>query len=256
MAQFDGRPGALPITAYYKGDFALQFSFTSGGSAYSLVGASATFVIYERNGTAALSLSSGSGLTISGAAGTIELDITNAQIVALATQEYNYEMIVTLSGGTVWPVLDSVFNVSDSGQSSYSGSTVEVALDGGTVTLTIAPANALPIANVVVKTADFDATEPTGVIYTNTGAGNFITGTLQDDPIGTQRTFTPDMDENGESMGILTVAGITALMFNAGTITVTSAALGYVAAGSSVTFTKITDTIWQATAQVGEVGLD
>lgn len=256
MANFDGRPGVLPITAYYKGDFALQFAFTSGGSAYSLVGATATFIIYERNGTAALSLSSGSGLTINGAAGTIDLDITNAQIVALSTQEYNYEMILTLASASVWPVLDSVFKISEDGQSGYSGSAIEVALDGGTVTLTIVPAPAMPIANVVVKTADFDATEPTGVIYTNTGAGGFITVTLQDDPIGTQRTFTPDIDENGESMGILTVAGISALMYNAGTVTVTDLALGYVAAGSSVTFTKITDTIWQATAQVGEVGLD
>lgn len=140
MANFNGLPGAFPITAYYKGDFSLQFAFTSGGSPYTLTGSTATFIIYEKNGTAALSLSSGSGLTITGAAGTIDLAITNAQIVALATQEYNYEMIITLSGGTVWPVLDSVFNVSENGQASYSGDTVEVALDGNAVTLTIVPA--------------------------------------------------------------------------------------------------------------------
>jgi hypothetical protein len=140
MAQFDGRPGAFPITAYYKGNFSLQFAFTSGGSPYSLVGSTATFVIYEKNGTAALSLSSGSGLTIVGAAGTIDLAITNAQIVALATQEYNYECIITLSGGSVWPVLDSVFNVSEDGQSTYSGDTVTVALDGNAITLSIVPA--------------------------------------------------------------------------------------------------------------------
>lgn len=140
MANFDGRPGNFPITAYYKGDFALQFAFTSGGSPYTLTGATATFVISEKNGTAALSLSSGSGLTITGAAGTIDLAITNAQIVALATQEYNYEMIVTLSGGSVWPVVDGAFIVSEGGQSNYSGDTVEVALDGNTITLTIVPA--------------------------------------------------------------------------------------------------------------------
>lgn len=140
MPNFDNRPGNFPITAYYKGDFALQFAFTSGGSPYTLTGAAATFVISEKNGTAALSLSSGSGLTITGAAGTIDLAITNAQIVALATQEYNYEMIVTLSGGSVWPVVDGAFIVSESGQSDYSGDTVTVALDGNTITLTIVPA--------------------------------------------------------------------------------------------------------------------
>lgn len=140
MASFIGLPGNFPISAYYKGDFAFQFAFTSGGSPYVLTGASASFVIYEKNGTAALTLSGGSGLTINGAAGTIDLAITNAQIVALATQEYNYEFILTLSGGSVWPVLDGTFNVSEDGQASYSGDSVTVALDGNTITLTITPA--------------------------------------------------------------------------------------------------------------------
>lgn len=139
MASFDGRPGNFPITAYYKGTFALQFAFTSGGSAYSLAGASATFTIYEKNGTAALSLSSGSGLTITGALGTVDVAITNAQIVALSTQEYNYELILTLSGGDVWPVLDGVFIVSEDGQYNYSGDTITVPLDGNTVSLSIVP---------------------------------------------------------------------------------------------------------------------
>jgi hypothetical protein len=140
MAQFIGLPGALPITAYYKGDFGMVFNFTSGGSAYPLTGASAAFVIYEKNGTAALTLSGGSGLTINEAGGSITLGITNAQMVALATQEYNYEFILTLTGGNVWPVLDSVFNVSENGQASYSGDTVTVALDGNSISLTILPA--------------------------------------------------------------------------------------------------------------------
>lgn len=140
MANFDGRPGNFPISAYYKGDFAFQFAFTSGGSAYDITGASAAFTIYEKNGTSALALSSGSGLTISGGAGTIDLAITNAQIVALATQEYNYEFIVTLADTTVWPVLDGAFNISEDGQASYSGDSLTVALDGNTITLTITPA--------------------------------------------------------------------------------------------------------------------
>ena len=204
MAQFDGRPGALPITAYYKGDFALQFSFTSGGSAYSLVGASATFVIYERNGTAALSLSSGAGLTISGAAGTVELDITNAQIVALATQEYNYEMILTLSSGTVWPVLDSVFNVSDSGQSSYSGSTVEVALDGGTVTLTIVPGGGISDGYTL----------STGLTFPNTGLHILDTNATHDLILSPGSNLTADRTltvTTGDADRTLTISGDTTL---------------------------------------------
>jgi len=210
MAQFDGRPGALPITAYYKGDFALQFAFTSGGSAYSLVGATATFVIYERNGTAKLSLSSGSGLTITGAAGTIDLDITNTQIVALSTQEYNYEMILTLSGGSVWPVLDSVFKISEDGQSGYSGSTIEVALDGGTVTLTIVPGGGGGISD--------GSTLTTGLTFPNAGMHILDTNATHDLIISPGSNLTADRTltvTTGDADRTLTISGDTTL--NGGT---------------------------------------
>lgn len=209
MASFDGRPGALPITVYYKGDFALQFSFTSGGSAYSLAGASATFVIYEKNGTAALSLSSGSGLTISGAAGTIDLAITNTQIVALSTQEYNYEFILTLSGGTVWPVLDSVFNISENGQASYSGDTVEVALDGGTVTMTIAAGSGGGTGNL----SDGD-TLTTGLTFPNTGLHILDTNATHGLILSPGSNLTADRTltvTTGDTDRTLTISGNTTL---------------------------------------------
>ena len=142
MANLDLRPAHLPITVYYKGDVSMQFSFTSGGVLYPLTSVTAAnFVISEKNGTTALNLSSGSGLTITAAAGTIDLAITHAQIVALATQEYNYEFYLTLSGGDVWPILDSFFNVSEDGQVSVTSSDVAVSLDGSNVDVSIvAPA--------------------------------------------------------------------------------------------------------------------
>ena len=142
MANLDLRPAHLPITVYYKGDVSMQFSFTSGGVLYPLTSVTAAnFVISEKNGTTAINLSSGSGLTITAAAGTIDLAITHAQIVALATQEYNYEFYLTLSGGDVWPILDSFFNVSEDGQVSVTSSDVAVSLDGSNVDVSIvAPA--------------------------------------------------------------------------------------------------------------------
>jgi hypothetical protein len=211
MANFDGRPGVLPITAYYKGTFGMVFSFTSGGSPYSLVGASATFVIYEKNGTAALSLSSGSGLTISGAGGTVTLAITNAQMVALSTQEYNYELILTLAGGSVWPVLDSVFNVSEDGQASYSGSAVTVALDGNTISMTILPAAGDVGTGGGIADGD---TLTTGLTFPNTGLHILDTNATHDLIITPGANLTADRTltvTTGDSDRTLTLSGDTTL---------------------------------------------
>lgn len=191
MASFIGLPGNFPISAYYKGDFAFQFAFTSGGSPYVLTGASASFVIYEKNGTAALPLSGGSGLTINGAAGTIDLAITNAQIVALATQEYNYEFILTLSGGSVWPVLDGTFNVSEDGQAGYSGDSVTVALDGNTITLTITPA-------AVSSSRLIPSGGTTGQVHVKLGPEDFNTGWATVAGTGDMTKAVYDTDDDGK----------------------------------------------------------
>lgn len=138
MASFDNRPATLQLTAYYKGDYGLLFTFTSGGSPYTLTGATATFTIYDKTGTVALALTSSpaAGLTVSGSGGTVALAITNAQIVALNSQEYNYEFILTLTGGTVWPVLDSVFFLSEYGGADTSDTTKTVTSKGVTITIT------------------------------------------------------------------------------------------------------------------------
>lgn len=211
MAQFIGLPGALPITAYYKGSFGMVFNFTSGGTAYPLTGASAAFVIYEKNGTAALTLSGGSGLTINEAGGSITLGITNTQMVALATQEYNYEFILTLSGGNVWPVLDSVFNVSENGQASYSGDTVTVALDGNSISLTILPAAGDVGSGGGVNDGD---TLTTGLTFPNTGLHILDTNATHDLIITPGSNLTADHTltiTTGDADRTLTLSGDTTL---------------------------------------------
>jgi len=136
MANFDNRPALVQLIAYYKGDYAIRFTFTSGG-VYSLAGASAAFTIYDKAGTSVLALSGGSGLTINGAGGYIDLVMTNAQVVALNTQEYNCELIITLSGGTVWPAIDGTFTVSEYGQADTPDTTLTtVSSKGITITIT------------------------------------------------------------------------------------------------------------------------
>lgn len=211
MAQFIGLPGALPITAYYKGSFGMVFNFTSGGTAYPLTGASAAFVIYEKNGTAALTLSGGSGLTINEAGGSITLGITNTQMVALATQEYNYEFILTLSGGNVWPVLDSVFNVSENGQASYSGDTVTVALDGNSISLTILPAAGDVGTGGGIADSD---TLTTGLTFPNTGLHILDTNATHDLILAPGSNLTADRTltvTTGDADRTLTISGDTTL---------------------------------------------
>lgn len=145
MPNLDLRPGTLNVTTYYKGDYSIRFTFTQDGDVYPLTDVTAaTFVISEKNGTAALTLSSGSGLTINGAGGYIDMAITNAQIVALYSQEYNYEFSLTLNSTTVWPILDSVFIVSEDGQTDATVSDINITLDGTTVDVSvIAPVTSL-----------------------------------------------------------------------------------------------------------------
>lgn len=135
MPNFDNRPALVQLIAYYKGDYNLRFTFTQSG-VYSLVGASASFTIYDKAGTPSLTLSGGSGLTINGADGYIDMAVTNAQIVALNTQEYDTELILTLSGGTVWPVIDGTLTLSEYGQADSPDSTISVTSKGVTITIT------------------------------------------------------------------------------------------------------------------------
>lgn len=138
MPNLDLRPPALNLLTYYKGDYTIRFEFTQDASVYPLTDVTAaSFIIYEKNGTPALSLSSGSGLTINGAGGYIDLALTNAQVVALYSQEYNFEFILTLTGGDVWPIADGVFIVSEDGQTSVTLTDITLSLENSTVEISV-----------------------------------------------------------------------------------------------------------------------
>lgn len=139
MADVKKIPGAVHLVTYYKGDWTQQVTMTdSNGSAYDLTGASAAFTIYEMNGTTALALATGgSGITHTGSGGVLTITATNAQIVALATQDYRYELLVTTSGGTVIPVLDGVFTVTEDGTAVADGTSVTVSIGSGNISLTL-----------------------------------------------------------------------------------------------------------------------
>ena len=138
MAEVKKVPGSVHLTAYYKGTWTQQITLEdSNGDPYSIAGATATFIIYELNGTAALTLSTGSGITHTGAGGVITVTATNAQIVGLATQDYLYELILTLADTTVMPVLDGTFSITEDGAAAASTADISVTIGGGAITLTL-----------------------------------------------------------------------------------------------------------------------
>lgn len=236
MSEVKKVPGALQLTAYYKGDWTQQISITSGGSAYDLTGATATFILYEMNGTAALSLATGgSGITHTSAGGVVTITATNAQIVALATQDYRYEFIVTLSTGRVWPMLDGFFTITEDGTAAATGATVTVTIENDTVTLTLPAGTAgvgVPAGGTTgqsltkASNTDYD-TEWTTVSGGGGGTWGSITGTLSDQT-DLQTALDGKVDEN---------AGIT----GATKTKITYDAKGLVTAGADATTADIAD---------------
>lgn len=140
MPKFNSAPANFPILAYYKGSFGLLFTFTntSDGSQYGGLSdvTGATFTILDQQGETALEATKDAGITIDGGAGTMLLQFTNAQIVGLATQEYQYESLLTFAGGAVWAILDGVFDVTADGTSNTDAPDT-FTIRGGTITVTV-----------------------------------------------------------------------------------------------------------------------
>lgn len=169
MADVKKIPGAVQLVTYYKGNWTQQVTLTSGGDPYDIADATATFILYEMNGTAALTLATGgSGITHTGSGGVITISASNAQIVALATQDYRYELILTLSGGTVIPLLDGIFSVTEDGTAVADGSSIEVSIGSGDITLTLPISTAGPQGPVAGRTG--------GVLISSTSGNAASTG--------------------------------------------------------------------------------
>lgn len=112
----------------------------------------------------------------------------------------------------------------------------------------------LALGTTVIEAADATLDGASGTAYTNTGAGAAVTYTLPDSAVDTVIRITADPAE-GEVIYLYTVAGISAVV-GSDAVTITDAALGYIAAGASVTFQKLNATEWVAISVVGTVGLD
>jgi hypothetical protein len=106
-------PGTYNFTLYQGADFDRTFTVTQGGTALNLTGYSAAMQVREAADSTAtlLSLTSGSGITLGGTAGSVAVVITSAQSSAIASGSYAYDLEL-FSGAQVTRLLQGAVNVS------------------------------------------------------------------------------------------------------------------------------------------------
>ena len=105
-------PGTYNLTVYQGADFDRTFTVTQGASALNLTGYTSAMQVREAADSTAylLSLTSGSGITLGGTAGTIAVAITSAQSSALSAGSYAYDLEL-IAGSQITRLLQGSVNV-------------------------------------------------------------------------------------------------------------------------------------------------
>lgn len=106
-------PGTYNITAWQGADFDRTFTVTQSGTALNLTGYTSAMQVREAADSTAylLSLTSGSGITLGGTAGTIAVTVTSAQSSAIPAGSYAYDLEIISGAGQVTRLLQGAFNV-------------------------------------------------------------------------------------------------------------------------------------------------
>jgi len=92
--------------------FALQFTIQTGNTLWDLTGYTATMTIrpFVGSSTTTLLLTSGSGITLGGVAGTVDISISSTTTADLNPSRYSYDFILN-SGTVVTRLLEGKFIV-------------------------------------------------------------------------------------------------------------------------------------------------
>lgn len=106
------KPGKYNITAYQGATYDLNLTWTLGGSAVNLTNYSAAMQVRTAaNATATVfSLTNGTGITLGGTAGTININIDSEAMGAAAPGQYVYDLELD-SGATVTRLIQGTFQV-------------------------------------------------------------------------------------------------------------------------------------------------
>jgi hypothetical protein len=116
--QVDGREGTMSagtwnIAVEQGADWAATVTWEADGDPVDLTGYSAAMQVRKSPGSVAalLELTDAAGLTLGGAAGTIEITITSAQLSAIEAGDWQYDLELTSASGVVTRVLQGRFVV-------------------------------------------------------------------------------------------------------------------------------------------------
>ena len=106
-------PGDYDITCYQGADYDQSFTVSQGGTALNWTGYTAQMQVREAADSTAylLSLANGSGITLGGTAGTILVNISNAQSAAISAGSYAYDLELISGSSAVTRILQGAFNV-------------------------------------------------------------------------------------------------------------------------------------------------
>lgn len=109
-------PGLLDLNCYQGASFDYSLSWTAGGSAVNLTGYSARMQVRDSYdaGTAVVSLTSGTGITLGGTAGSIVLEMSATATAALdgtPNTQYVYDLELVSGAGYVTRLVEGRFFV-------------------------------------------------------------------------------------------------------------------------------------------------
>ena len=109
-------PGYLDLSCYQGANFDYTLTWQTGGSAVNLTGYSARMQVRESYdaGTAVVSLTSGTGITLGGTAGTIGLALSATATAALdgtPNTQYIYDLELVTGAGYVTRLVEGRFMV-------------------------------------------------------------------------------------------------------------------------------------------------
>jgi hypothetical protein len=105
-------PGKYNITAYQGATYDLNLNWKIGGTAVNLTGYTAAMQVRESYNAPAtiLSLTNGSGITLGGTAGTIQIAVSASTMGSATPGNYVYDLELT-QASQVTRLIQGIFNI-------------------------------------------------------------------------------------------------------------------------------------------------